>query len=212
MARAADLAEPAGRAQRLNLIKQLRLGLSSTYYSMAHTLGLRQLQDYLQVKAAPPAYPPCQSGRLMAAPVRNTALDVSLAPSQAGRPLPSLNTLLQTASRSVLATSGARAVMEHKSADQQPRTPDGLLTSGARARPRSPHQPSRSGCWAPATRTPSRRRGRRTAAALRWIRRRAPAPRRACTFLEPEHAQTALGARRCRCWRQCGATLSPASG
>lgn len=95
MARAADLAEPAGRAQRLNLIKQLRLGLSSTYYSMAHTLGLRQLQDYLQVKAAPPAYPPCQSGRLMAAPVRNTALDVSLAPSQAGRPLPSLKTLLQ---------------------------------------------------------------------------------------------------------------------
>lgn len=32
------------------MIKQLRLGLSSTYYSMAHTLGLRHLQDYLQVK------------------------------------------------------------------------------------------------------------------------------------------------------------------
>ena len=34
---------------KLNLIKQLRLGLAGTYYSMAHTLGLRRIQDFLQV-------------------------------------------------------------------------------------------------------------------------------------------------------------------
>lgn len=36
-------------AQRISLLKQLRLGLSSTYYSMAQVLGLRRLQDYMQV-------------------------------------------------------------------------------------------------------------------------------------------------------------------
>jgi len=161
MARAADIAEPASRAQRLNLIKQLRLGLSSTYYSMAHTLGLRQLQDYLQVKAAP-NHPPWLSGHLMAAPVqRNTTLDVCPAPSRTvlGGPFKLVPNCFDTASRSVLARApwqpAARAVTEHESADQQPRTPDGLLTFGARARPRSQHQLSRSGCWAPAIRTPS---------------------------------------------------------
>ena len=34
---------------RIHLLKQLRLGLSSTYYSMAQALGLRRLQDYFQV-------------------------------------------------------------------------------------------------------------------------------------------------------------------
>ena len=33
---------------RVALLKQLRLGLSSTYYSMARVLGLRRLQDYIQ--------------------------------------------------------------------------------------------------------------------------------------------------------------------
>ena len=36
-------------AEKITLYKQLRLGLSSTYYSMAQVLGLRRLQDYIQV-------------------------------------------------------------------------------------------------------------------------------------------------------------------
>ena len=35
-------------SDKVALLKQLRLGLSSTYYSMAHVLGLRRLQDYIQ--------------------------------------------------------------------------------------------------------------------------------------------------------------------
>lgn len=35
--------------ERIQLLKQLRLGLSSTYYSMAQVLGLRRLQEYFQV-------------------------------------------------------------------------------------------------------------------------------------------------------------------
>jgi hypothetical protein len=37
---------------RIHLLKQLRLGLSSTYYSMAQALGLRRLQDFFQVTAS----------------------------------------------------------------------------------------------------------------------------------------------------------------
>ena len=40
---------PSQSDERIHLLKQLRLGLSSTYYSMAHVLGLRRLQDYFQV-------------------------------------------------------------------------------------------------------------------------------------------------------------------
>jgi hypothetical protein len=36
-------------AESISIYKQLRLGLSSTYYSMAQVLGLRRLQDYIQV-------------------------------------------------------------------------------------------------------------------------------------------------------------------
>ena len=36
--------------ERIHLLKQLTLGLSSTYYSMAQVLGLRRLQDYFQVR------------------------------------------------------------------------------------------------------------------------------------------------------------------
>ena len=39
---------------RIHLLKQLRLGLSSTYYSMAQALGLRRLQDYFQVTSFSP--------------------------------------------------------------------------------------------------------------------------------------------------------------
>ncbi len=35
---------------KVALLKQLRLGLSSTYYSMARVLGLRRLQDYIQAR------------------------------------------------------------------------------------------------------------------------------------------------------------------
>ena len=35
-------------SDKVALLKHLRLGLSSTYYSMAHVLGLRRLQDYIQ--------------------------------------------------------------------------------------------------------------------------------------------------------------------
>lgn len=40
-------------AESISLYKQLRLGLSSTYYSMAQVLGLRRLQDYMQVGTTP---------------------------------------------------------------------------------------------------------------------------------------------------------------
>ncbi len=36
-------------AESISIYKQLRLGLSSTYYSMAQVLGLRRLQEYFQV-------------------------------------------------------------------------------------------------------------------------------------------------------------------
>ena len=49
MARSEAPSDAAARSHRLNLIKQLRLGLAGTYYSMAHTLGLRRIQDFLQV-------------------------------------------------------------------------------------------------------------------------------------------------------------------
>ena len=41
---------------RIHLLKQLRLGLSSTYYSMAQALGLRRLQDYFQVTIFSPIF------------------------------------------------------------------------------------------------------------------------------------------------------------
>ncbi len=40
---------PGQSDERIHLLKQLRLGLSSTYYSMAQVLGLRRLQEYFQV-------------------------------------------------------------------------------------------------------------------------------------------------------------------
>ena len=40
---------PSQSDERIHLLRQLRLGLSSTYYSMAHVLGLRRLQEYFQV-------------------------------------------------------------------------------------------------------------------------------------------------------------------
>ena len=52
MARSEAPGDEAARSHRLNLIKQLRLSLAGTYYSMAHTLGLRRIQDFLQVSSA----------------------------------------------------------------------------------------------------------------------------------------------------------------
>ena len=39
-------------AHKLSFLAELRLGLSSSLYSMASALGLRRLQDYFQVTSA----------------------------------------------------------------------------------------------------------------------------------------------------------------
>lgn len=35
---------------RISLLKQIRWGLSSSYYRMAQVLGLKRLQDFMQVR------------------------------------------------------------------------------------------------------------------------------------------------------------------